>query len=201
MTGSLRSAERGALADDPHTRAVLSLDNGSDVAYRDVRRFGTWELFEPGDLAPYLDARLGPEPLGALTAAGLGRRGSKDAGRRSSRRSSTSGRSPGSGTSTPTRRSGTARLHPLRIAGGLGREELVRLHRAIRRGPAAGIERQGSTLRDYALPDGAYGSMQHEFRAYGRSGEPCDRCGTPLVRIVVGGRTTTFCPHCQGLSG
>ena len=77
----------------------------------------------------------------------------------------------------------------------------MRLHRAIRRVLRAGIERQGSTLRDYALPDGAYGSMQHEFRAYGRGGEPCDRCGTPLVRIVVGGRTTTFCPHCQGLSG
>ena len=46
MTGSLRHARRGALADDPHTRAVLRLDNGSDVAYRDVRRFGTWELLE-----------------------------------------------------------------------------------------------------------------------------------------------------------
>ena len=48
MTGSLRHATTGALADDPHRRAVLSLDNGSDVAYRDVRRFGTWELLEPG---------------------------------------------------------------------------------------------------------------------------------------------------------
>ena len=45
MTGSLRHARSGALADDPYTRAVLRLDNGSDVAYRDVRRFGTWELF------------------------------------------------------------------------------------------------------------------------------------------------------------
>lgn len=62
-----------------------------------------------------------------------------------------------------------------------------------------GIERQGSTLRDYALPDGAYGTMQDEFRAYGRGGEPCDRCGRPLTRIVVGGRTTTFCEHCQTL--
>ena len=92
-------------------------------------------------------------------------------------------------------------LHPLRVAGSLGREELARLHRAIRRVLRAGIERQGSTLRDYALPDGAYGSMQHEFRAYGRGGEPCERCGTPLVRIVVGGRTTTFCPRCQELPG
>jgi formamidopyrimidine-DNA glycosylase len=60
-----------------------------------------------------------------------------------------------------------------------------------------GIERQGATLRDYALPDGASGTMQEEFHAYGRGGEPCDRCGTPLARITVGGRTTTFCPRCQ----
>ncbi len=200
MTGSLRSAERGALADDPHTRAVLSLDNGSDVAYRDVRRFGTWELFEPGDLAPYLDARLGPEPLGAFTTAGLAARLE---GRRAPLKSALLDQRTiaGLGNIYADEALWHSMLHPLRIAGGLGREELVRLHRAIRRVLRAGIERQGSTLRDYALPDGAYGSMQHEFRAYGRSGEPCDRCGTPLVRIVVGGRTTTFCPHCQGLSG
>ena len=63
MTGSFRSAPHGSLADDPHRRAVLIMDNGSDVAYRDVRRFGTWELFEAGEEAAYLDARLGPEPL------------------------------------------------------------------------------------------------------------------------------------------
>ena len=61
----------------------------------------------------------------------------------------------------------------------------------------AGDRAAGIDARDYAPPDGAYGSMQDEFRAYGRGGEPCDRCGTPLVRIVVGGRTTTFCPRCQ----
>ena len=60
-----------------------------------------------------------------------------------------------------------------------------------------GIERQGATLRDYALPDGGEGGMQHEFKVYGRAGEPCDRCGTPIERIVVGGRGTWYCPHCQ----
>ena len=58
-------------------------------------------------------------------------------------------------------------------------------------------QRQGATLRDYAAPDGSSGSMQDEFRAYGRAGEPCDRCGTPLERVVLGGRGTTFCPVCQ----
>src|SRR6267378_5987046 len=63
MTGSLRHAAKGALADDPHRRAVVKLDDGSDVAYRDVRRFGTWQLLEPGELEPYLEKRLGVEPL------------------------------------------------------------------------------------------------------------------------------------------
>ena len=90
-----------------------------------------------------------------------------------------------------------ARLHPLRPARGLDAAELRRLHRSIRDVLRLGIASQGSTLPAYALPDGASGSMQDEFRAYGRAGEPCDRCGTPLERLVVAGRGTTFCPRCQ----
>ena len=72
MTGSLRAE---ALAGDPHRRALLTLDDGSEVAYRDVRRFGTWLLLEPGELEPYLGARLGEEPLvDAFTAKSLGER-------------------------------------------------------------------------------------------------------------------------------
>lgn len=196
MTGSLRHAKRGALADDPHTRAVLRLDNGSDVAYRDVRRFGTWELFGRGELEPYLGSRLGPEPLGSLSAARLGTR---LAGRRAPLKSALLDQRTlaGLGNIYVDEALWHSRLHPLRVAGGLDEDELARLHRAIRSVLRKGLEHQGSTLRDYALPDGAYGTMQDEFRAYGRGGEPCERCGTPLVRIVVGGRTTTFCPQCQ----
>ena len=63
MTGSLQHARRGRLEPDPHRRAVVRLDNGSDVAYRDVRRFGTWLVIEPAELDPYLAERLGGEPL------------------------------------------------------------------------------------------------------------------------------------------
>jgi formamidopyrimidine-DNA glycosylase len=198
MTGSLRTAERGALADDPHTRAVLKLDNGSDVAYRDVRRFGTWELFDERDLKPYLAARLGPEPLGSLSAARLGR---QLEGRRAPLKSALLDQRTiaGLGNIYVDEALWQSRLHPLRPAGSLDGEELTRLHRAIRAILRKAVARQGSTLRDYALPDGAYGSMQDEFRAYGRGGEPCDRCGAPLVRIVVGGRTTVYCPDCQAL--
>ncbi len=196
MTGSLRSARRGELGDDPHTRAVLRLDNRLDVAYRDVRRFGTWELFEQQDLTPYLAARLGPEPLGALSAAALGARlGRRKAPLKSALLDQRT--IAGLGNIYVDEALWISRLHPLRVAGNLDEAELSRLHRAIRSVLRKAIERQGSTLRDYALPDGGYGSMQDEFHAYGRGGEPCDRCGRPLVRITVGGRTTMFCPRCQ----
>lgn len=199
MTGSFRYARRGSLIDYPHTRAVLRLDNGSDVAYRDVRRFGTWELFEPGELRPYLDLRLGPEPLGSLTAADLGVR---LAGRRAPLKSALLDQRTvaGLGNIYVDEALWYSTLHPLRVAGGLDAVELGRLHRAVRRVLRKGIERKGATLRDYARPDGSGGSMQDEFRAYGRGGQACDRCRTELVRIVVGGRSTTFCPRCQPLA-
>jgi formamidopyrimidine-DNA glycosylase len=200
MTGSLRHAAYGALTDDPYTRAVLSLDNGSDVAFRDVRRFATWELLEPPDVGPFLAERLGPEPLGRFSAARLGRRLE---GRRAPLKSALLDQRTvaGLGNIYVDEALWHSRLHPLRVAGSLDREELSRLHRAMRRVLRRGIERHGSTLSDFAAPDGAYGSMQEEFRAYGRGGDPCDRCRGPLERIVVGGRGTTFCPRCQPSAG
>jgi formamidopyrimidine-DNA glycosylase len=90
-----------------------------------------------------------------------------------------------------------ARVHPRRPAGTLDANEVRRVHRAIRTVLRRAIELQGSTLRDYAQPDGEGGGMQAEFRAYGRGGEPCDRCGRPIERLVVAGRGTWICPRCQ----
>ena len=151
-----------------------------------------------GEIDAYLAPRLGPEPLAATPRrGGCWASGSPDGGRRSSRRSSTSASSPGLGNIYADEALWHARIHPLRLAGSLTDGEHVALLRATRKALRLGIERQGATLRDYAQPDGTYGAMQDEFRAYGRGGEPCDRCRTPLSRIVVGGRSTTFCPRCQ----
>jgi formamidopyrimidine-DNA glycosylase len=196
MTGSLRTSE-GDLAEDPHRRAVIRLDNGSDVVYRDIRRFGTWLLLEPEEVEPYLAARLGEEPLDALfTAAHLGER---LANRRAPLKAALLDQRTlaGMGNIYVDEALWRARLHPLRPAHTIDRGELRRLHRGIRAALEAGIARQGSTLRDYRQPDGTSGSMQHEFRVYGRGGEPCDRCGTPIARTRVAGRGTWFCPTCQ----
>jgi formamidopyrimidine-DNA glycosylase len=195
MTGSLLQDPGG----NSHIRAVLTLDDGSQVAYRDVRRFGTWLLLEPGELEPYLGARLGEEPLvAAFTAKGLGERLE---GRRAALKAALLDQRTlaGLGNIYVDEALWYARLHPQRLAGSLDRDELRRLHRAIRKALELGIARQGSTLTDYRLPDGSSGSMQKEFKAYGRDDEPCDRCGTPLTKIRVAGRGTWFCPHCQRL--
>lgn len=197
MTGSLLSAPNGSLPDDPHRRAVVKLDDASDVAYRDVRRFGTWLLLEPGEAEPYLAARVGDEPLDALfTAARLGER---LAGRRTSLKAALLDQRTlaGMGNIYVDEALWRARLNPLRPAAELDRSELQRLHRGIRAALEHGLARQGATLRDYRLPDGSGGSMQDEFRVYGRREEPCDRCGTPIARTQVAGRTTWFCPTCQ----
>jgi formamidopyrimidine-DNA glycosylase len=197
MTGSLLHAPGGSLEDDPHRRAVVRLDDGSDVAYRDVRRFGTWLLLEPGETEPYLRARVGDEPLAALfTAARLGER---LAGRRTSLKAALLDQRTlaGMGNIYVDEALWRARLNPLRPASSLDRNELRRLHRGIRAALEQGLARQGSTLRDYRLPDGSGGAMQNEFRVYGRRDEPCDRCGTLIARTQVAGRTTWFCPTCQ----
>jgi formamidopyrimidine-DNA glycosylase len=200
MTGSLRHARRGTLQGDRHRRAVVKLDDGSDVTYRDVRRFGTWLLLEPGEAEPYLAAKVGDEPLDAVfTAAQLGRRLSE-------RRAPLKGALldqrtlAGMGNIYVDEALWRARLHPLRPAGGLDGDELRRLHRGIRAALAHGIARQGSTLRDYRLPDGSAGGMQDEFKVYGRAGEPCPRCRTPIERMRVSGRGTWYCPYCQTLT-
>ncbi len=197
MTGSLRHAPAALLDDDPHRRAVVTLDDGSDVAYRDVRRFGTWLLLEPGEVDPYLGARVGEEPLDALfTSVRLGER---LAGRRISLKAALLDQRTlaGMGNIYADEALWRARLNPLRPAADLDEAELERLHRAIRAALEQGLARQGSTLRDYRLPDGSGGTMQDEFRVYGRGGEPCERCGTPIARTRVAGRTTWFCPTCQ----
>jgi formamidopyrimidine-DNA glycosylase len=197
MTGSLLYAPGRAGLEDPYVRAVVTLDNESDVIYRDVRRFGTWLLLEPGEAGPYLAERLGEEPLlGGFTANALAAR---LAGRRAPVKAAVLDQRTvaGLGNIYADEALWRARIHPLRPAGSLELPEVRALHRGIRRALEAGIARQGATLRDYRTPDGARGSMQDEFKVYGRGGEPCRRCRTPIAKTRAGGRGTWYCPCCQ----
>ena len=198
MTGNVELPARGGLAADPYRRAVVTLDDGSDVAYRDVRRFGTWALLEPGELEDYFAVRrLGGEPLErgfttrTLTRALEGRRAPIKAALLDQRAAA------GVGNIYADEALWRAKIHPLRSAGSLDAAEIARLRKAIRAALEMGIARQGATLRDYRDPEGRRGRMQDEFRVYGRAGEPCSRCGTPIEKTRAGGRGTWYCPHCQ----
>jgi len=197
MTGGFLHARGGLGPDDPYRRAVVRLDDGSDVAYRDVRRFGTWLLLEPGELEPYLDSRVGEELLGRRLFTKsvqplLSRRRAPIKAVLLDQRLF-----PGVGNIYADEALWWARIHPLRQADGLDLAEIKRLLQGVRRSLRHGIDRQGATLRDYRDADGSSGSMQHEFRVYGRAGEPCFRCGTPIEKTRAGGRGTWFCPNCQ----
>jgi formamidopyrimidine-DNA glycosylase len=198
MTGQLLHANGGSPAvDEAYQRAVVRLDDGSDVIYRDVRRFGTWLLVEPGELDPYLDARVGREPLAPdftakrLSEALAGRRAPVKAALLDQRRLA------GVGNIYADEALWRARIHPLRPAGELSHDDVRALHRGIRSALNAGIARQGATLSTYRRPDGSRGRMQNEFKVYGRLDGPCERCGAPIEKIRAAGRGTWFCPECQ----
>jgi len=177
-----------------HERAVLELDDGSRIAYRDLRRFGTWRLLEPEEAAEHLAIRLGPEPLEPqFTAAFLAGR---LAGRRAPVKAAILDQRTvaGLGNIYADEALWHARIHPLRPAGELSPDEIKALRRGIRTALRRGIRRQGADLGDGTY---AGGRMQHEFRVYGRLGEPCDRCGTPIEKTRAGGRGTWFCSGCQ----
>jgi formamidopyrimidine-DNA glycosylase len=201
MTGSLLHAPTGTLPDDPHRRAVVNLDDESDVTYRDVRRFGTWLLLEPSAVDEYLETRVGPEPLAPnYRARHLAER---LAGRRAPIKAALLDQRTvaGVGNIYADEALWRAQVHPLTPAAELGADEVKAVHGAVRAVLQAGIRRQGSTLRDYRLPDGTSGTAQDRFKVYGRAGEPCSRCGAPIDKIRVAGRGTWYCPACQVYRG
>jgi formamidopyrimidine-DNA glycosylase len=191
MTGGFRYAPA------THERAVLELEDGSRVAYRDTRRFGTWLLAEEDDAEHVLAVKNGPEPLDrGFTTDFLA---SRLAGRKAPLKAAILDQRTvaGLGNIYADEALWHARLHPLRPAGELAREEIATLRDGIRKALKLGISRQGADLGDGAY---AGGRMQDEFRAYGREGEPCSRCGTPIVKTRAGGRGTWYCPTCQAAS-
>ncbi len=188
MTGGFRYAPA------THERAVLELDDGTRVAYRDTRRFGTWLLLDREAADRHLAAKNGPEPLSrGFTAAYLAGR---FAGRRAPVKAAILDQRTvaGLGNIYADEALWHARINPLRPAGELDETEIATLREGIRHALRLGIRRQGADLGDGAY---AGGRMQDEFRAYGRDGEPCSRCGTPIAKTRVAGRGTWFCPLCQ----
>ena len=195
MTGNLLWLEQPPEADPRFLRARALLDDGSYLAYTDARRFGTWRVAEDGADA-WLAGKLGPEPLGDWAAADLAR---AFAGRKAPVKAAILDQRvvAGVGNIYADEALFAAKIHPAAPAGRLSRARIARLHVAVVAALEAGIEAQGASIRDFRTPDGGYGSTQERFVAYGRGGEPCVTCGTPLRRTVIAQRGMAYCPRCQ----
>ncbi len=196
MSGRLRVVDR-ALPPLTHDHVDIVLASGRTLRLNDTRRFGAvlWWAGEP-DTHPLL-RDLGPEPLSAaFTASGLyraahGRRAPVKAFIMDSRIVT------GVGNIYAAEALFLAGIHPHRPAGRIGLRRYAALHDAIREVLTDAIERGGTTLRDYASPDGSPGYFQLDLRVYGRAGQACRRCGSILRRAVIGQRASVYCPRCQ----
>lgn len=181
----------------PHDHLVIATQAGRRLALNDPRRFGSVDLIRTADLAMFAPfAALGPEPLGpAFTGAYLR---AALAGRRMSIKLALLDQRivAGLGNIYVCEALYHARIHPRRAAGRIARQRLDRLVEAVHAVLAAAIEAGGSTLRDYARPDGELGYFSKQFAVYGRAGEAC-ACGATVQRYAEGGRSTFWCPACQ----
>ncbi len=195
MSGRLILEADGA-ATDHHARVLLSLDDGRRLRFSDPRKFGRMALTD--DPAEVLGA-LGAEPLSEeFTAERLAR---ILAGRRTRLKPFLLEQRhlAGLGNIYTDEALWRARLHPLRRADSLNEEEIERLHGAIREVLSEAVAGRGTTLDDtrYVGADGLPGEFAGQLAVYGQAGQACPRCGSPVVRIVVGGRGTHLCPCCQ----
>ena len=184
--------------ESPHTRVRFELDDGHLLTYVDPRRFGTGHLMlSAAARDAYLDGRLGPEPFTpAFSAEYLGEQAR---GRTAPVKSFIldQHRIAGVGNIYADEALHRARVHPLRPAGSLTPAQWVALKEAIEVALAAGIDAKGASIDDFRHVDGARGSFQDRFLIHTRAGEPCLNCGREIRKLVVGGRGTYVCEHCQ----
>jgi formamidopyrimidine-DNA glycosylase len=177
-----------------HARLVFTLDDGRELRFRDMRKFGRAYLV--ADVAEIV-GDLGPEPLDddftpEVLRARLGKRGLPIKSLLLDQRVVA-----GIGNIYADEALFSAGIHPQRPGKSLTVVEVERLHTAIRRVLAEAIADGGTSLDSYRRPDGSRGRHAEHIAIFRKAGSPCPRCGTPIVRIVLGGRSTHFCPHCQ----
>lgn len=195
MSGSLRVVERGST---PQTHDHIDLEFGDTILrYRDPRRFGLF-LWQTGDALTHpLLQHLGPEPLSEAFDAAYLHAATRGARQPIKQFIMDAHRVVGVGNIYASESLFRARIHPLKAAGELGKVRLTRLVAAIKETLEAAILAGGSTLRDFVGGDGKPGYFQQQYFVYGRHGEPCRICATPVQRAVMGQRATYWCPKCQ----
>jgi len=197
MTGQLRVLP----AQEPraaHTHLIFALDDGAEqLRFRDIRRFGSATLFaDSSSLEQFFGQRkLGPEPFDLEPADWRSRLTATQRCLKAALLDQTL--VAGVGNIYADESLFQARLRPTQRGCETAAAEADRLRRAIVTVLRRAIERRGSSIRNYVGGSGRKGQYQEEFRVYGRFGEPCRRCRTPIERIRLAGRSTHYCPQCQ----
>ncbi|MBI3328425.1 MAG: bifunctional DNA-formamidopyrimidine glycosylase/DNA-(apurinic or apyrimidinic site) lyase [Nitrospinae bacterium] len=182
---------------DKHTHLLITWEGlPEQLRYRDVRKFGRLRLLPTASLAqaPPL-ARLGPDALGISLAAFEARLAGKRRGIKSALLDQ--GVLAGLGTIYTDESLFRAKLHPARATASLSSLERRALHQAVQEVLCEGLMYGGSSIDTYRHPDGTKGTFQTRHRVFQRKGLPCVRCGTVIIRVVMGGRGTHLCPRCQ----
>ena len=179
----------------PHTHVLLSLDDGTEeLRYRDPRRFGRLRCCTSEELNAIF-GRLGPDAQkideAQFLAALKARRGAVKSWLMNQQFLS------GLGNIYADEALFLARVHPLTQAGRLSSDNARRLYRAVRKVLDHAVALQGTSFRDYIDIEGRPGNFLPRLRVYQRTGEPCRRCRRPIRRLIVGGRSSHFCPRCQ----
>jgi formamidopyrimidine-DNA glycosylase len=180
-----------------HTHLAVTFDNDVELRFVDPRKFGRVCLFRSGvELNDFLAERLGPDSLVDLDESVLAAKLHGRSGRIKSLLLDQAFLA-GVGNLYADEALWEARLHPLRAANSLTPDEVQRLAAAIKQVLTLGIERRGTSFSSYRDSDGTPGENQEFLNVYGREGQACPRCGTPIRRILIGQRSSYFCPNDQ----
>ncbi|NAZ95927.1 bifunctional DNA-formamidopyrimidine glycosylase/DNA-(apurinic or apyrimidinic site) lyase [Vibrio toranzoniae] len=195
MSGSLRVLD----ADFPaakHDHVDLKLTNGKVLRYNDPRRFGAWLWSAPDDVHPVL-LGSGPEPLtDDFNADYIAEKAEK---RKVAVKQFIMDNKVvvGVGNIYANEALFSSRIHPLRPASKVTKEEWVLLTKEIKQVLATAIKQGGTTLKDFAQADGKPGYFAQELQVYGKAKEECPNCGEKLEEQKIGQRNTFFCSQCQ----
>ncbi len=201
MTGQLTVVDAATPVPN-HTHLIFTLDEGAtQLRLRDIRRFGSATLYEnsPALEEAFTAAGLGPEPF-ELDDRAMAQRWSQRV--RQSRRCLKAilldqGVVAGVGNIYADESLFQAHLHPALQGTELSAAQATRLRQCVVAVLRRAIEQRGSSIRDYVGGSGLRGRFQDEFCVYGRTGDPCPRCQTPIECLRLAGRSSHFCPRCQ----
>ena len=181
-----------------HTHVVFSFDDDTELHYQDVRKFGTMHIFIKGEEENQLPlSQLGIEPFSDVFSAERLTQLLQNTNRKIKVVLLDQTNVVGLGNIYVDEALFNAGIHPERPANGLNKQEVEKLHQSIITTLTEAVTLGGSSIKSYVNGQGEMGMFQQQLHVYGRKNEPCPTCGNPIMKKVVGGRGTHYCPICQ----